>query len=94
MEDSRIVALYWERDESALTHTREKYGAYCHAIAWQILHSREDAAECENDTYLRAWNKCPPTALRACVPIWAPSPDGCRWTAGGRAAHSAVAAAR
>ena len=60
MEDSRIVALYWERDESALTHTREKYGAYCHAIAWQILHSREDAAECENDTYLRAWNNMPP----------------------------------
>jgi len=60
MEDSRIVALYWERNESALTHTREKYGAYCHAIAWQILHSREDAAECENDTYLRAWNAIPP----------------------------------
>ena len=60
MEDSRIVALYWERDESALTCTREKYGAYCHAIAWQILHSREDAAECENDTYLRAWNAMPP----------------------------------
>lgn len=56
MEDSRIVALYWERDESALTHTREKYGAYCHAIAWQILHSREDAAECD----LRAWNNMPP----------------------------------
>ncbi len=60
MEDSRIVALYWERDESALTLTRRKYGAYCHAIAWQILHSREDAAECENDTYLRAWNAMPP----------------------------------
>lgn len=60
MEDSRIVALYWERDESALTHTRVKYGAYCRTIAQQILHSREDAAECENDTYLRAWNAMPP----------------------------------
>lgn len=60
MEDSRIIALYWERDESALTLTRRQYGAYCHAIAWQILHSREDAEECENDTYLRAWNAMPP----------------------------------
>ena len=60
MEDSRIIALYWERDESALIHTREKYGAYCRTIALQILHSREDAAECENDTYLRAWNAMPP----------------------------------
>lgn len=60
MEDSRIIEMYWQRDEQALTHTREKYGAYCHTIAWQILHSREDAAECENDTYLRAWNAMPP----------------------------------
>ena len=55
MEDKRIIDLYWQRDEQALTLTRRKYGAYCHAIAWQILHSREDADECENDTYLRPY---------------------------------------
>ena len=60
MEDMRIIELYWQRDEGALALTRRKYGAYCHAIAWQILHSREDADECENDTYLRAWNAMPP----------------------------------
>ena len=60
MEDSHIIALYWQRDEAALTLTRTKYGAYCFAIALQILHSREDAAECENDTYLRAWGAMPP----------------------------------
>ena len=60
MEDKRIIDLYWQRDEQALTLTRRKYGAYCHAIALQILHSREDADECENDTYLRAWNAMPP----------------------------------
>ena len=60
MEDKRIIEMYWQRDEQALTLTRHKYGAYCHAIAWQILHSREDADECENDTYLRAWNAMPP----------------------------------
>lgn len=60
MEDKRIIDLYWQRDEQALTLTRHKYGAYCHAIALQILHNREDADECENDTYLRAWNAMPP----------------------------------
>lgn len=60
MEDKRIIEMYWQRDEQALTLTRRKYGAYCHAIALQILHNREDADECENDTYLRAWNAMPP----------------------------------
>lgn len=60
MEDSRIIALYWQRDPAALTATRDRYGAYCRQIAWQILHSREDADECENDTYLRAWQGMPP----------------------------------
>lgn len=60
MEDSRIIEMYWQRDEQALILTRRKYGAYCRTIAMQILHSREDAAECENDTYLRAWNAMPP----------------------------------
>ena len=60
MEDKRIIEMYWQRDEQALTLTRRQYGAYCHAIALQILHNREDADECENDTYLRAWNAIPP----------------------------------
>jgi RNA polymerase sigma-70 factor (ECF subfamily) len=60
MEDKRIIEMYWQRDEQALVLTRRKYGAYCHAIALQILHNREDADECENDTYLTAWNKIPP----------------------------------
>jgi len=60
MEDSYIIALYWQRDEAALTYTREQYGAYCREIAWQILKDREDAAECENDTYWRAWQRMPP----------------------------------
>lgn len=60
MEDSRIIALYWQRDESALVLTRARYGAYCREIAWQILQDREDAAECENDTYWRAWQRMPP----------------------------------
>lgn len=60
MEDTEIVALYWARDESAVAESETKYGGYCRAIALGILESREDAAECVNDTWLRAWEAMPP----------------------------------
>ena len=60
MDDKSIVELYWSRNEDAISHTRQKYGAYCHSIACNILYSREDAEECVNDTYLRAWEAIPP----------------------------------
>ncbi len=60
MDDDRIVTLYWERSESAITETAAKYGDYCHAIAYHILYNREDAEECVNETYLDAWNNMPP----------------------------------
>ena len=60
MDDSKIVQLYWDRNELAIPVTAEKYGAYCTAIARSILHSAEDAEECVNDTYLHAWNAMPP----------------------------------
>ena len=36
MEDREIVALYWARDERALTETDAKYGAFCHAVAFGL----------------------------------------------------------
>lgn len=60
MDDDRIIDLYFERSESAISETSEKYGRYCHSISNNILHSTEDAAECVNETYLRAWNAIPP----------------------------------
>ena len=60
MEDAKIVQLYWNRDEGAIPATAAKYGAYCGAIARNILESLQDAEECVNDTYLRAWNAMPP----------------------------------
>ena len=39
MEDAAIVALYWARDEQALSETAAKFGAYCRKIADNILHS-------------------------------------------------------
>ncbi len=60
MEDAAIIALYWERSESAVESTQEKYGARCRGIAWNILRSDADSEECVNDTWLRAWDAMPP----------------------------------
>ncbi len=60
MEDSAIISLYFSRSEKAISETDRKYGAYCFAIANNILSSREDSEESVNDTYLAAWNTIPP----------------------------------
>ncbi|HAJ73505.1 MAG TPA: RNA polymerase subunit sigma-70 [Lachnospiraceae bacterium] len=60
MEDTRIVSLYWERNEQAIAESSAKYGRYCHSIAHNILMDDSDAEECVNDTWLRAWNAMPP----------------------------------
>lgn len=60
MEDSRIIQLFWERSQEAVSAAAEKYGAYCTAIAGNILSSEQDVEECVNDTWLSAWNAMPP----------------------------------
>ena len=59
MEDSAIVDLYWQRSDRAISETEKKYGAYCHCLAYSICGSEQDAEECVNDTWLRAWNAMP-----------------------------------
>ena len=60
MEDHRIIELFWARSQQAIAESETKYGAYCHTIARGILDREEDAEECVNDTWLRAWNTIPP----------------------------------
>lgn len=60
VDDSKIIQLYWDRNELAIPATSEKYGNYCSSIARNILGSAEDAEECVNDTYWNAWNSMPP----------------------------------
>lgn len=60
MEDNQIIELYFERDEDAITQTKKCYGERLKALAFRILCDNEDAEECENDTYLKAWNSIPP----------------------------------
>lgn len=60
MNDKDIVQLFFERSQQAITELSQKYGKLCFRIALNILKCNEDAEECENDTYLKAWNSIPP----------------------------------
>ena len=66
MDDSRIIDLFWKRDETAIAETEAVYGRYCRKIAFNILGVEEDVQECLNDTWLGAWNSIPP-ARPACL---------------------------
>ena len=60
MKDAEILELYWNREEAAIAATAESYGNYCFSIAYRILQCSEDAQECVNDTYWKAWQSIPP----------------------------------
>ena len=60
MTDEKIVQLYWDRDNAALTETQAKYSRYLTKIAYNILTDMEDSLECVNDTYFHAWKSIPP----------------------------------
>lgn len=69
MTDEEIVEMYWMRSEDAISQTRTRYGKVCRAVAYGILRDREDAEECENDTYLNAWNSMPPSRPARLLPF-------------------------
>ncbi len=60
MEDKQIVELYLQRNENAIYETDLRYGIRLHNLANSILENYEDAQECRNDTYLKAWTSIPP----------------------------------
>lgn len=59
-EDSELLDMFVSRSENAIALTAEKYGRYCHSIAFGILGNHEDSEECVNDTLMNAWNSIPP----------------------------------
>ena len=65
MLDEQIVGLYLTRDESAIQHTAEKYGPRLRRLSYGIVADQQTAEECENDTYLQAWNRIPPQEPRS-----------------------------
>ena len=60
MQDSKIIDLFFERSEKALTELSGKYEKLCKVISVNILGNEEDALECINDSYLTVWNTIPP----------------------------------
>ena len=65
MDDNKIVELYLLRDETAVKQTSEKFGTRLRALAYGIVNDYETAEECENDTYMQAWNTIPPHEPRS-----------------------------
>jgi len=59
MDDNKIVSLYWDRNEQAITESEEKYGEYCYRIAFYILNEKNDADESVNDIWQAACNSMP-----------------------------------
>ncbi len=60
LEDSKIIALFFERSQQGINELSEKYGKLCMKVAVNILKNREDSEECVNDAFLAFWNTVPP----------------------------------
>lgn len=59
--DERIVELFFQRSEHAISELDERYGRVFHKTSVNILNNELDAEECVNDAYLGTWNTIPPT---------------------------------
>ena len=60
LEDSKIIELFFERSEQAISELSGKYGLVCLKVAFNILNNEQDAEECVNDALLGVWNTVPP----------------------------------
>ncbi len=60
MNDSQIIALFWERNEDAIRETDRAYGRKLFCLSDKILHSAQDAEESVSDTYMKTWETIPP----------------------------------
>ena len=60
MEDAKIIALFWKRNEQAVKETDITYGRKLYNLSNRILNNREDAEESVSDTYMETWKSIPP----------------------------------
>ena len=60
MDDSKIIALFFLRNEDAIRYTQDAYGRRLFVLADNIVRNDQDAEESVNDTYMKAWNSIPP----------------------------------
>jgi len=74
MDDNKIIALFWERSETALIEFEKSHKRLCITAANEITGNPHDAEECYSDTCMALWNSIPPQkpeslrayALRIC----------------------------
>lgn len=70
MEDEKIIALLFARNEMAISALEQSHKAVSMSVAMEITANRSDAEECWSDTCLAVWNSIPPAhpaSLRAYV---------------------------
>lgn len=60
MEDTKIIDLFWARNEDAIAEADAVYGRKLRSLSYKILNNQEDAEECVNDTYMKTWAVIPP----------------------------------
>lgn len=56
MDDSKIIELFFLRNEDAIRHTHDAYGRRLFVLADNIVRNDQDAEESVNDTYMKAWD--------------------------------------
>lgn len=61
MTDEALIHLFSTRSEDAIPALQAQYGAYCAAIARQLLSDSRDVEECLSDCWLSVWQAIPPT---------------------------------
>lgn len=64
MEDSKIIDLFFARNEDAIRHTDDTYGRRLYHLAENIVKNGQDAEESVSDTYMKAWDTIPPQRPR------------------------------
>lgn len=61
MDDSKIIELFFARNQEAIQQTDKVYGRRLFLLADRIVQNEQDAEESVSDTYMKAWENIPPT---------------------------------
>jgi len=67
MDDSRIIELLFERDDTALDEISNQYSRLYKGIIRGVLSDDCDVEECGNDVLMAVWNTIPPNRPHSLV---------------------------
>ena len=60
MDDSKIIELFFARNQEAIQQTDKIYGRRLFLLADRIVQNEQDAEESVRDTYMKEWDTIPP----------------------------------